>query len=152
MPITKEQVEQAIIVIEKRLNSMGTAEPMIARQGVDGIIVQMPGVEPEVAANIRATLEKVAKLELREVNMRGYEPGPDGKTLAQRVMDGDEIVPGYRAYNYVRKNEDGVETSTRRSCSTAAWRWAVRTSPMPCPRRSRRMPCPSRSMVMAPTR
>jgi SecD/SecF fusion protein len=111
MPITNEQVEQAILVIEKRLNSMGTSEPLIARQGVDGIIVQMPGVEPEVAANIRATLEKVAKLELREVSMRSEERSPDGKTLAQRVKDGDEIVPGYRAYDYVQKNEDGVETS-----------------------------------------
>ena len=60
MPITKEQVDQAIIVIEKRLNSMGTSEPMIARQGEDGIIVQMPGVEPEESARIRTTLEKVA--------------------------------------------------------------------------------------------
>jgi SecD/SecF fusion protein len=112
MPITPDQVDQAILVIEKRLNSMGTSEPMIARQGVDGIIVQMPGVEPEVAANIRATLEKVAKLELREVNMQGYQAGPDGRSLAQRVMDGDEIVPGYAAFKYIRKNEDGVETAT----------------------------------------
>ncbi|MCU0778274.1 MAG: protein translocase subunit SecD [Akkermansiaceae bacterium] len=111
MPITQEQVEQAILVIEKRLNSMGTSEPLIARQGADGILVQMPGVEPEVAADIRATLEKVAKLELREVSPRSEEPGPDGKSLAQRVQEGLEIVPGYRAYTYTQKNEDGVETS-----------------------------------------
>ena len=111
MPITREQVDQAIQVIEKRLNAMGTADALIAQQGEDGIIVQMPGVEPEVAAGIRETLEKVAKLELREVNMRGYEIGPDGKSLAQRVMDGEEIVPGYRAYNYTQKDEDGVETT-----------------------------------------
>ena len=111
MPVTKEQVEQAIKVIEKRLNSMGTAEPLIARQGEDGVIVQMPGVEPETAASIRATLEKVAKLELREVSQRSEEPGPDGKSLAQRVKDGDEIVPGYRAYDYTQKDEDGNETT-----------------------------------------
>jgi SecD/SecF fusion protein len=109
MPITREQVDQAILVIEKRLNSMGTSDPLIARQGVDGIIVQMPGVEPGVAANIRATLEKVAKLELREVSPRSEEPGPDGKSLAQRVQDGDEIVPGYRAYTLKGKDEDGNE-------------------------------------------
>ena len=111
MPVTKEQVDQAIQVIEKRLNSMGTAEPLIARQGDDGILVQMPGVEPEVSAQIRATLEKVAKLELREVSQRSEEPGPDGKTLAQRVQDGSEIVPGYRAYTLKGKDEDGNEYS-----------------------------------------
>ena len=107
MPITKEQIDQAILVIEKRLNSMGTAEPLIARQGENGILVQMPGVEPEEAARIRATLEKVAKLELREVSPRNDEPGPDGKPLAQRVQDGSEIVPGYRAYTLKGKDEDG---------------------------------------------
>jgi SecD/SecF fusion protein len=111
MPITKEQVDQAIMVIEKRLNSMGTAEPLIARQGDDGILVQMPGVEPEESARIRATLEKVAKLELREVSPRSEEPGPDGKPLAQRVQDGGEIVPGYRAYTLKGKDEDGNEYS-----------------------------------------
>ncbi|MDP3850320.1 MAG: protein translocase subunit SecD [Luteolibacter sp.] len=109
MPITKEQVEQAILVIEKRLNSMGTSDPLIARQGNDGILVQMPGVEPEESANVRSTLEKVAKLELREVSPRNDESSPDGKSLAQRVQDGDEIVPGYRAYTLKGKDEDGNE-------------------------------------------
>jgi SecD/SecF fusion protein len=110
MPITKEQVDQAIIVIEKRLNSMGTAEPMIARQGDDGILVQMPGVEPEESARIRTTLEKVAKLELREVSPRNDEVGgPNQKDLASRVADGSEIIPGYRAYTLKGKNQDGVD-------------------------------------------
>jgi SecD/SecF fusion protein len=109
MPVTIQQIDQAILVIEKRLNSMGTAEPLIARQGANGILVQMPGVEPEESARIRATLEKVAKLELREVSPRSEEPGPDGKSLAQRVQDGSEIVPGYRAYTLKGKDEDGNE-------------------------------------------
>jgi SecD/SecF fusion protein len=112
MPITKEQVEQAIIVIEKRLNAMGTKEPLIARQGADGILVQMPGVEPEESAAIRKTLEKVAKLELREVSKRTDEPNETGKSLAQRVQDGSEIVPGYRAYTYKHKDADGNEIKT----------------------------------------
>jgi SecD/SecF fusion protein len=109
MPITKEQVEQAILVIEKRLNALGTKEPLIARQGADGILVQMPGVEPEESASIRKTLEKVAKLELREVSPRSEEPDASGKTLAQRVQDGSEIVPGYRAYTLKGKDQDGNE-------------------------------------------
>jgi len=111
LEVTPQQVEQAILVIEKRLNSMGTSEPLIARQGTDGILVQMPGVEPETSAKIRETLEKVAKLELREVSRRNDEPGTDGKTLAQRVQDGAEIVPGYKAYTLKGKDEDGNEYS-----------------------------------------
>lgn len=109
MEVTPHQVDQAILVIEKRLNSLGTSEPLIARQGTDGILVQMPGVEPEDSAKIRSTLEKVAKLELREVSRRNDEPGADGKPLAQRVQDGSEIVPGYRAYTLKGKDGDGNE-------------------------------------------
>jgi len=108
MPVTPQQVDQAILVIEKRLNALGTAEPMIARQGADKIEVQMPGIEPEESENLRKTLEKVAKLELREVSPRNDEV-IEGKSLAQRVKDGDEIVPGYRAYEYKIKNEEGKE-------------------------------------------
>jgi SecD/SecF fusion protein len=112
MPVTPDQVEEAMRVIEGRLNAMGTAEPLIARQGDDGILVQMPGVEPEESTKIRATLETVAKLELREVSTRNNETGDDGKSLPQRVLDGDEIVPGYRAYQLTQKDADGKEFTT----------------------------------------
>jgi SecD/SecF fusion protein len=107
MPVTPDQVEEAMRVIENRLDPMGKSEPLIARQGVDGILVQMPGVTPEESAEIRVTLETVAKLELKEVHPRNGEPG-----LAQRVLDGVEIIPGYRAYEFIQKNEDGIETTT----------------------------------------
>ena len=110
MPITPSQVDQAIMVIEKRLNAMGKAEPIIARQGSNGILLQMPGVEPEESARIRTTLEKVAKLELREVSTRNEEVGPDGKSLAARVFEALEIIPGYRAFEHKSKDEEGNET------------------------------------------
>lgn len=110
--ITKEQVEKAIEIIEKRLDSMGTAEPLIARQGDDGILVQMPGVEPKESENIRATLEKVAKLELHKVSEKSSLPGPDGtSTYAQLVWDRKHIEPGTKAYMMKGKDEDGKEYS-----------------------------------------
>jgi len=109
--VTTQQVDQAIKVIEGRLNSMGTAEPTIARQGKDGIIVQMPGVEPSESKAIRETLEKVAKLELREVSPRNDEMGADHKTLAARVAEGLQIEPGYRSYTLKGKTDDNVEYS-----------------------------------------
>jgi len=111
IPVTPEQVEQAITVVEKRLNNLGTSEPFLARQGADMIIVQMPGVEPEEAERIRIILETTAKLELREVHPQSEEPDASGKTLAARVAEKLEIKPGYRAFNLTEKNEDGVETS-----------------------------------------
>ncbi len=112
MPITSDQVEEAIRIIENRLNSMGTAEPLIARQGNNGIIVQMPGVKPEQSKQIRDTLEKVAKLELKEVSPRNEELGSNGKTLAQRVLDSEEIEPGYSVYTLTNKNSEGIEITS----------------------------------------
>lgn len=112
MPITADQVEEAMRVIKDRLDAMGTAEPLVISQGEDGILVQMPGVGPEESAAIRVTLETVAKLELREVSPRNNEIGENGKSLAQRVLDSEEIVPGYRAYELTQKDEDGNESTT----------------------------------------
>ncbi len=111
MPITKDQVEEAIRVIQSRLDSMGTAEPIIARQGDDAILVQMPGVKPEQSKQIRITLETVAKLELKEVSPRNDEIGANGKTLAQRVLDGEEIEPRHSVYLETRKDADGNEST-----------------------------------------
>ena len=112
MPITTSQVDKAIEVIEKRLNGMATAEPLIARQGSNGILLQMPGVEPGESDRIRETLQKVAKLELREVSPRNEEVGADGKSLATRVSERVEIVPGYQAFVQKHKTEDGKEIET----------------------------------------
>lgn len=112
MPVTTDQVEEAMRVIEGRLDPMGKSEPLIARQGDDGILVQMPGVTPEESAEIRIALETVAKLELKEVHPRSSEPQSDGRTLAQQVLDGYIKEPGHRAYELTQKNEDGKEFTT----------------------------------------
>lgn len=113
MPVTPHQVDQAITIIKKRLTNMGMADPIIARQGADGILLQTPGVTPEESDNIKKTLEKVVKLEVREVSARNDEPGGyDNKSLAARVAARDEIVPGYKAFTYKFKDEDGNEHRT----------------------------------------
>ena len=112
MPITPSQVDQAIAVIEKRLNGMGTAEPIIARQGSNGILLQMPGVTPQESDRIRMTLQEVAKLGLHLVSPRNDELGADRKTMAVRVSEGTEKIPGYLAFNHKRKSEDGKETQS----------------------------------------
>jgi preprotein translocase subunit SecD len=41
---TRQAVEQSIQIIEKRVNAMGLVEPSIQRQGLDRILVQVPGL------------------------------------------------------------------------------------------------------------
>ena len=111
MPVTPKEVDQAIKVIEKRLEGAGISEWKLQVTGNDGIVVRLPGVDRKEADNIRVLLEKVAKLELHEVSPRSEEPGPDGKSLAARVLEGAEIVPGCKAYIYKHKYK-GKEIET----------------------------------------
>jgi len=99
--VTQEDTDNAIIIMEKRLNESGIAEPVIFRQGVDRFVVQMPGVKPEEAQSVRRKLEEAAKLELREVH-------PQSETLADQVAAGDHIEPGYKVFPYTYKINEGT--------------------------------------------
>jgi preprotein translocase subunit SecD len=62
----RQVVEQAIQILERRINSLGTVEPLIQRQGQDRILVQVPGVDnPE---RILALIGTTAKLDFRLVD------------------------------------------------------------------------------------
>ena len=99
--VTEEDTDNAIVIIEKRLNESGIAEPVIFRQGVDRFVVQMPGVKPEDSEAIRKKLQEAAKLELREVH-------PQSDLLADQVAAGDHIEPGYKVFPFVYKVEEGT--------------------------------------------
>ena len=101
IPVTEEDTDNAIVIIEKRLNESGIAEPVIFRQGVDRFVVQMPGVKPEDSEAIRKKLQEAAKLELREVH-------PQSDLLADQVAAGDHIEPGYKVFPFVYKQEEGT--------------------------------------------
>lgn len=104
MPVTSNAVEQAIQTVEKRLNNLGTADLLIVAQGNDRILVQMPGVSPEEAANVREILEKIAKLELKAVH-------PESRALADRLATENEadrvLPPGYQLYVLSDEDEEG---------------------------------------------
>ncbi len=99
--VTEEDTDNAITIIEKRLNESGVAEPVIFRQGVNRFVVQMPGVKPEDSESIRKKLQEAAKLELREVH-------PQSDMLADQVASGEHIEPGYKVFQYVYKVEEGT--------------------------------------------
>ena len=54
--ITPTMVDQAIEVIRKRVDNMGTSEPVIAPSGKDRILVQIPGLDPQKTATRRMSL------------------------------------------------------------------------------------------------
>jgi preprotein translocase subunit SecD len=63
----RQSVEQSIqIVVERRINELGTVEPLIQRQGVDRILVQVPGLQDPT--RLKELLGKTAKLDFRMVD------------------------------------------------------------------------------------
>ena len=96
-------VQQAIETVEKRLNAFGTADLLIVAQGQDRILVQMPGVSPQEASDVRKTLEKVARLELKTVN-------PDSRSIVSQMEQDPEntFEPGYDLKELETEDDDGV--------------------------------------------
>jgi SecD/SecF fusion protein len=61
-------IQQAITILEKRLNPNGEKDLLLAPQGENRILIQMPGVTEAEVKNVRTQIEKVAKLEFRMVH------------------------------------------------------------------------------------
>ncbi|WP_315832860.1 protein translocase subunit SecD [Bradyrhizobium prioriisuperbiae] len=62
----RQAVEQSIQIIEKRVNELGTVEPLIQRQGIDRILVQVPGLQDP--SRLKEILGKTAKMDFRMVD------------------------------------------------------------------------------------
>jgi preprotein translocase subunit SecD len=84
--IKKSAVEQALETIRNRVDQFGVAEPDIARQGENQILVQLPGIkDPERAKDL---IGKTALLEFKLV-----DEGADlGGVLAGNVPFGDVLL------------------------------------------------------------
>src|SRR5690348_16354896 len=62
----RQSVDQSIQIIERRVNELGTVEPLIQRQGADRILVQVPGLQDPT--RLKELLGKTAKLDFRMVD------------------------------------------------------------------------------------
>src|SRR5579864_86323 len=62
----RQAVEQSIQIVERRVNELGTVEPLIQRQGADRILVQVPGLQDPT--RLKELLGKTAKLDFRMVD------------------------------------------------------------------------------------
>ena len=88
--IQEQALRQNITTLNNRINELGVAEPIIQQQGLDRIVVQLPGVQD--TAKAKDILGRTATLELRLVDEspeglaaeRGLGPVPFG---SERHLD-----------------------------------------------------------------
>ena len=64
--IQDQALKQNILTLHNRINELGVAEPVIAQQGTDRIVVQLPGVQD--TAKAKDILGRTATLEMRLVD------------------------------------------------------------------------------------
>jgi len=93
-------IEQNITTLRNRVNQLGVAEPLVQRQGVDRIVVQLPGVQDP--NEINKILTATATLQFRMVDQSGTEPGSrrypgrpgeQSQVLKRKVIaSGDQII------------------------------------------------------------
>jgi preprotein translocase subunit SecD len=92
----RQSVEQSIQIVERRVNELGTVEPTIQRQGVDRILVQVPGLQDP--SRLKELLGKTAKLTFRMVDQsvsaeqarEGRVP-PDTEVLRATKSEGGQL-------------------------------------------------------------
>jgi preprotein translocase subunit SecD len=78
-------VKQNIQTLRNRVNELGVAEPVIQQQGVDRVVVQLPGVQD--TAKAKDILGRTATLEIRLVD----EEGDVNAATTGQVPFGDEL-------------------------------------------------------------
>ncbi len=121
-------LQQNILTLRNRVNELGVAEPIIQQQGVDRVVVQLPGVQD--TAKAKDILGRTASLEIRMVDedhadaqslqaaARGlvppgddfYQSGRDGEPLLikkQIILTGENISNASAGFDG-RTNEPAV--------------------------------------------
>lgn len=86
--LQKSSIDQNITTLRNRVNELGVAEPIVQQQGIDRIVVQLPGVQD--TAKAKDILGRTAALEVRMV-----EDDPAKVAQAQQgiVPPGTEVYP-----------------------------------------------------------
>jgi preprotein translocase subunit SecD len=94
--VQEQALKQNITTLHNRINELGVAEPVIQQQGLDRIVVQLPGVQD--TAKAKDILGRTATLEVRLV---------DESTEARAAERGEGPVP-FGAERYLERNGQPV--------------------------------------------
>ena len=85
--IQEQALKQNITTLHNRINELGVAEPVIQQQGLDRVVVQLPGVQD--TAKAKDIIGRTATLEVRMVN---------DSVEAQAAQSGGPVPFGYERY------------------------------------------------------
>jgi len=85
--IQEQALKQNITTLHNRINELGVAEPVIQQQGVDRVVVQLPGVQD--TAKAKDIIGRTATLEVRMV---------DDSSEAQAALAGGAVPFGDERY------------------------------------------------------
>ncbi len=103
----RSALQQNIVTLRNRINELGVSEPVIQQQGLDRIVVQLPGVQD--TARAKEILGATATLEYRLVSTRSdaraYKRREDGSTI---MLDRDIIVTG----DQIKGASSGIDQSS----------------------------------------
>jgi preprotein translocase subunit SecD len=83
----RQTIEQSIQIVERRVNELGTVEPLIQRQGTDRILLQVPGLGDP--SRLIELVGKTAKMDFRMVDST---VSPDQAKAGQLPPD-SEVLP-----------------------------------------------------------
>ena len=120
--LRRETVQQALSTIERRVNELGVAEPVVALYGdADQILVQLPGVEDverakqiiKSTAQLRLTLVEQGPFPSRAGRAAGLSTTrcpPDLEVLPERSLDapGQVLDSGESVFYVVQRSPGGV--------------------------------------------
>jgi preprotein translocase subunit SecD len=84
--VQDQALKQNMVTLHNRINELGVAEPVIQQQGIDRIVVQLPGVQD--TAKAKDILGRTATLEMRLVDDSAEARAAENNTGA--VPFGDE--------------------------------------------------------------
>ena len=85
--IGKQAVTQNIETLHKRVNELGVAEPVIQQQGLDRVVVQLPGVQD--TARAKDIIGRTATLQFRLVET---DTAAAAETVPQRLAVGETVA------------------------------------------------------------
>jgi preprotein translocase subunit SecD len=96
-------VAQAVETIRNRVDEFGVAEPLIAREGADRILVQLPGIDDP--KRVKDLIKNTAFLELTLV-----EAGPSSEAALKATFPGGVVPPQFKLVE--GKAESGTHERT----------------------------------------
>ncbi len=94
--VQEQALKQNITTLHNRINELGVAEPVIQQQGLDRIVVQLPGVQD--TAKAKDILGRTATLEVRMV---------DESAEARAAEGGQGMVP-FGSERYLERSGQGI--------------------------------------------